>query len=520
MNIYYIDYENVTSQGLKGVDALTENDEVVLLYSKKADNVKIEMLTMLMASKAKIRFLPVHVGTPNALDFQLVTLLFLNYKDSDHCYIISKDSGYDCCIKTAAENGAPNVARYPNIESAVKGIPAKKTRRGKRTAQESLIDTSAAAKKDPAKDTGKDAGKDAVQSTVAKSESNPEPQIDSSQSPKEEKAAAEAQPAKPKTSQNQKSRSRRQNAKNQSGQNKDAQNLNAQSSAPDQVKTSAEDAAMTHAQMNEQPKYQNRNNTHEQKPSTTQNSSQEQKPVQAQNHSHEQKPTMVQEHSQEQKPAMVQEHLKDQIPAHGQSKAEDQDLHSEQDPTQVKSQAQSQTQGDTPDMDPKNPESPQQDSDSSAPEETQKKKSSRRRGRKKTTSSDNESNEHSENAQVQEQTDVPEQKESAVTNNNAPAEHVLQQRYLSKQFEPKGLQADKARSEAEKPVSILSVIRRRNDVQLDMHQVDLIRSALKESGNKQQFYSYFVKNLGQKQGIELYHSIKSSYTDLMNANLL
>ena len=80
MNIYYIDYENVSSQGLKGVELLSENDEVILLYSKKADHVKIDILTMMMESKAKIRFLPVHVGTPNALDFQLVTLLFLNYK--------------------------------------------------------------------------------------------------------------------------------------------------------------------------------------------------------------------------------------------------------------------------------------------------------------------------------------------------------------------------------------------------------------------------------------------------------
>lgn len=148
MNIYYIDYENVSSQGLKGVEALTENDVVNLLYSKKADNVKIEILTMLMASKAKIHFLPVHVGTPNALDFQLVTLLFLNYRPEDYCYIISKDSGYDCCIKTAAENGAPNVARYPNIESALNKVPAKKTRRGRRTEKDSEPSSSISAEEE------------------------------------------------------------------------------------------------------------------------------------------------------------------------------------------------------------------------------------------------------------------------------------------------------------------------------------------------------------------------------------
>ncbi len=447
MNIYYIDYENVTSQGLKGVDALTENDEVVLLYSKKADNVKIEMLTMLMASKAKIRFLPVHVGTPNALDFQLVTLLFLNYKDSDHCYIISKDSGYDCCIKTAAENGAPNVARYPNIESAVKGIPAKKTRRSRRTAQESSVESPSPAAKDAVKDTGKEA----VPDPVVKGENNPEPQTDAPQNKKAEAAAP--QPAKAKTSQNQKSRSRRQNAKNQSGQNKESQNMNAQSSASDQAKTPAAASAVTQTQTNEQPKAQKQNNP------------QEQKSAQAADNSQKQQSARTPDNSQEQNSAQAQNNSKTQTPAHGQSMTENQAPNPEQDKNQVQSQTQSQ-------------------------------------------------------AQVKKQADVPQNKESDDSGKSAPAENVLQQRYLSKQFEPKGLQADKAKSEAEKPVSILSVIRRRNDVQLDMHQVDLIRSALKESGNKQQFYSYFVKNLGQKQGIELYHSIKSSYTDLVNANLL
>jgi len=132
MNIYYIDYENVTSQGLKGIELLTEADEVNLLYSKKAETMKIDMLTQLMASRANIRFLPVHVGTPNALDFQLITLLFLHYTEGNRYFIISKDSGYDCCIKTAIENNAPNVFRFPNIESAVNGGQKQRSQRSRR----------------------------------------------------------------------------------------------------------------------------------------------------------------------------------------------------------------------------------------------------------------------------------------------------------------------------------------------------------------------------------------------------
>ena len=119
MNIYYIDYENVNSFGLKGAQLLGSDSKIYILYSKKADNVKIDVLSELMKSKAEIHFLPVHVGTPNALDFQLITLLFLGYQNENHYFIISKDSGYDCCIRTAQECGAPNVRRFKDIESSL-----------------------------------------------------------------------------------------------------------------------------------------------------------------------------------------------------------------------------------------------------------------------------------------------------------------------------------------------------------------------------------------------------------------
>ena len=362
MNIYYIDYENVSSQGLKGVELLSENDEVILLYSKKADHVKIDILTMMMESKAKIRFLPVHVGTPNALDFQLVTLLFLNYKPENSCYIISKDSGYDCCIKTAAENGAVNVARYPNIESAVNKTSVKKARRGKQASEE-------ASKEKPQAEPEK---KDNVMV---------QPSSGRSETSRQQSAHASEQPA--------------------------------------------------------------------------------------------------------QEPAAGPDHAQDSS---------------------------------------RNVEAPDTVQEASAPaaEDTARKKPSRRRGRKKTAAPEAEASQGGQTVSSdsgEEKKDAP--GSAALKPAEKPAEQVLQQRYLSRQFDAKNPPSQNAaKSEADKPVSILSVIRRRNDVQLDMHQIDLIRESLKNSGNKQQFYSYFVKKLGQKQGIELYHSVKSSYTDLVNANLI
>lgn len=393
MNIYYIDYENVSSQGLKGVEALTENDEVILLYSKKADNVKIDILTTMMASKARIRFLPVHVGTPNALDFQLVTLLFLNYRPEDYCYIISKDSGYDCCIKTAAENGAPNVARYPNIESAVNRVPVKKTRRGRRPAQDS----------------------DAQAEQAHASAHSP----------------ADKAPVRPK----------------------------ADTSAQEASADSRTDGSRYDATADSKAASSHHDASADSKTASSRIENEGDAVV-----------------SQETAPVAADDGVKKK-PARKRGRKKASQTEAENAAHAVKDNA----------------------PDAQAPEEN--------------IQAHDDASEGSQHAKNH--------KADKAHDSEKPQEHVLQQRYLSKQFEPKmqPSSGSSPKQDSDRPVSILSVIRRRNDVQLDMHQIDLIREALKSSGNKQQFYSYFVKKLGQKQGIELYHSIKSSYTDLVNANL-
>jgi len=66
-------------------------------------------------------------------------------------------------------------------------------------------------------------------------------------------------------------------------------------------------------------------------------------------------------------------------------------------------------------------------------------------------------------------------------------------------------------------IDIVSIIRRRNIVDLKPEETAVITDALNTSKNKQQFYNFFIKKLGQKPGLELYHKIKSSYTDLILA---
>ncbi len=388
MNIYFIDYENVTSQGLKGIELLTEADEVNLLYSKKAETMKIDMLTQLMASRANIRFLPVHVGTPNALDFQLITLLFLRYTDGNNYYIISKDSGYDCCIKTALENNAPNVFRFPNIESAVNGGQKSKSQRSRRgSRQNSQNNSQAAQAQNAVQEAAQDADnkQDLVADTVQIQESISSQVQDLNNTPVQDLINAPAQ---------------------------SQDNADAQETVTDAETVVSEDSG----------------------------DSGRKRPARYRGRRKSSSASQTEAVSSEET-AEVSKELKEEVHEEPSKAKEDQNQ------TQKQNQQQNQ------------------------------------QARKNQNQKQNQQAKDSQNHN---------QKQSQQNRDN----------------------------QNQKPVTILSVIRRRNDVQLDLNQIDLIRAALKNTANKQQFYNYFAKKLGQKKGIELYHSIKSSYTDLINANLI
>lgn len=92
-----IDFENVKSKGLTGIDLLSNNDKVIILYSENSDTISFDMHKKVLESTADIEYLKVKVGGKNALDFQLSTLLgFLVAKgDNSHIFIISNDKGFD-----------------------------------------------------------------------------------------------------------------------------------------------------------------------------------------------------------------------------------------------------------------------------------------------------------------------------------------------------------------------------------------------------------------------------------------
>ena len=118
MAIYFVDYENVGSTGIEGIDTLSADNKVHIFYSVKADTMKMDQVIQLMRVAADVEFHDVTMrGQKNALDFQLIAMLYFTKKDEDTCYIISKDQGYDAAIIFGRKIGAEQVYRRVSINS-------------------------------------------------------------------------------------------------------------------------------------------------------------------------------------------------------------------------------------------------------------------------------------------------------------------------------------------------------------------------------------------------------------------
>lgn len=102
MNYYLVDYENVKTQGLNGVNKLPEEDVVCIFYSENADNLTFGLHRRLNESKANIIFQKVEVGHKNALDFQLSSylgyIIHENENNTYDYYVVTKDKGYESLV--------------------------------------------------------------------------------------------------------------------------------------------------------------------------------------------------------------------------------------------------------------------------------------------------------------------------------------------------------------------------------------------------------------------------------------
>lgn len=108
MAVYLVDFENVSSAGISGIQKLTKEDKVYIFYTVNASNMSFAAHLNLLSSPAEVVYYNVASGGKNALDFQLAS--FLGYlicqgQEKKFC-IISNDRGFEY-VKTFWErNGA------------------------------------------------------------------------------------------------------------------------------------------------------------------------------------------------------------------------------------------------------------------------------------------------------------------------------------------------------------------------------------------------------------------------------
>ena len=97
MAVYLIDFENVTSAGISGVQRLTKEDRVYIFYTANAANMSFAAHLNLLSSPAEIIYYNVSSGGKNALDFQLSSFLgyLISQGQDKQFYIISNDRGYE-----------------------------------------------------------------------------------------------------------------------------------------------------------------------------------------------------------------------------------------------------------------------------------------------------------------------------------------------------------------------------------------------------------------------------------------
>ena len=118
MNYYLVDYENVKTQGLNGVNKLPAEDVVVIFYSENADSLTFGLHRRLNESKASISFQRVEVGKKNALDFQLASFLGYiiheNMQEPYDYYIVTQDRGYESLV-TYWKKRKVNVSLVVNV---------------------------------------------------------------------------------------------------------------------------------------------------------------------------------------------------------------------------------------------------------------------------------------------------------------------------------------------------------------------------------------------------------------------
>lgn len=119
-----VDYENVfVSNGLKGVDALSEDDTLIIFYSDSCRKIRREFMQSINNSGCEFRILKLKNSGKNALDFYIATECgVLSSRGKRQLAIISNDKGFQAVIdyfKVSEFMSDIHIVKAGNIENAL-----------------------------------------------------------------------------------------------------------------------------------------------------------------------------------------------------------------------------------------------------------------------------------------------------------------------------------------------------------------------------------------------------------------
>ena len=118
--VFFVDYENVDTNGLDGLTRLTSQDQVYIYYSEAHSRMSFGLHRRICESKSEFLYRKIKDTSKNALDNELMREAEdrINDRNADY-YIISKDKGYHKFVTQKVLAGF-KVDMYPTISETNK----------------------------------------------------------------------------------------------------------------------------------------------------------------------------------------------------------------------------------------------------------------------------------------------------------------------------------------------------------------------------------------------------------------
>ncbi|MBR6020237.1 MAG: hypothetical protein IK055_08500 [Lachnospiraceae bacterium] len=119
--VLYIDFENVSQQGLKGIQKLTKNDLVRIFLGPKCSKMSLIDADMVFHCDATVELITNDQIGKNALDF--IIMVHLGYdiakKTGNAYYVVSNDKGYEPAINEMKSMTGCTIERLPDVDAVI-----------------------------------------------------------------------------------------------------------------------------------------------------------------------------------------------------------------------------------------------------------------------------------------------------------------------------------------------------------------------------------------------------------------